>query len=180
MVMGKTVLMGFLKWAPWAVAAGALCFTVWALLAQVATQHDLNEAMLGVRANVSTAKDLTAETARVLSPLASTADTIAAMNKGMESMIGDLQAMNGSMARIATKQQSILNTVDSLNSHTSTVIADLGAVDGKNRLLLGATEAMTELTADQAGSVAELSDLTGAAIDHMHNLNRKFGFLAQF
>lgn len=178
--MARTIGFAFLRWAPWAVAAAAGIFTVWALLAQISTQDQLNVAMQGVKANVAEARELTGETARVLAPLATTADTLAAMNQGLLGTVADLQAMNGSMARVLVKQEAILARIDSLNGHTTTVIANLGTVDAKNKALLATSAALTGQTAGQAGAVETLSGLTGGSIVHLHRLNLRFGFLSQF
>lgn len=170
----------FLRWAPWALAAAAGVFTLWALLAQVETTEQLGAAMQGVKANVAQAKELTAETARVLAPLAHTADTLAAMNKGLEATVGDLKAMNESMGRVLVRQEGVLTRIDSLNSHTGTLVTDLAAVDTKNQALLGAARAMTVQTAGQAASIEELAGLTGTAITYLGRLNDRFAFLAQY
>jgi division protein CdvB (Snf7/Vps24/ESCRT-III family) len=172
--------IAFLRWTPWALAAAAGVLTVSLLLAQIRTQDQLNVAMQGVRANVAQAKDLTAETARVLSPLAATADTLAAMNQGLEVTVGDLQAMNESMGRVLVRQEAVLARIDSLNGHTGTVVADLGVVGEKNQALLGASRAMTAQTVGQAGSVEELAGLTGVSISHLSLLNDRFAFLSQY
>ncbi|HYF92142.1 MAG TPA: hypothetical protein VD969_07830 [Symbiobacteriaceae bacterium] len=177
--MGRTVGIVLLRWAPWALAAAAGLFTVWALLAQIETQDQLNAAMQGVKANVARARELTGETARVLAPLASTADTLADMNKGLEGTVADLKAMNESMSRVLVKQEAIMARIDSLGGHTSAVIADLGTVGGKNQALLKLTTALTAQTAGQARSVETLSDLTGQSIVHLRKVNARFGFLSQ-
>jgi hypothetical protein len=170
----------FLRWAPWALAAAAGVFTLWAMLAQVETTDQLGAAMQGVKANVAQAKDLTAETARVLSPLAHTADTLAAMNQGLEATVADLKAMNESMGRVLVQQEGVLARIDSLNGHTGTLVADLGAVDAKNQALLGAARGMTAQTVGQANLIEELSSLTGTSISHLSRLNERFAFLSQY
>ncbi|HWI65345.1 MAG TPA: hypothetical protein VNT75_26230 [Symbiobacteriaceae bacterium] len=178
--MARELGWAFLKWTPWAVAAAAGVFTIWALLAQIETQDQLNLAMQGVKANVAQARDLTGETARVLAPLASTADTLAVMNKGLAGTVADLQAMNASMGRVLVKQEAILTRVDSLNAHTSTVITDLGTVDARNKAMLTAAAGLTALTGGQADSVETLAGLTGGSITHLSRLNARFAFLSQY
>lgn len=170
----------FLRWAPWALAAAAGVFTLWALLAQVDTTEQLGAAMQGVKANVAQAKELTAETARVLSPLAHTADTLAAMNKGLAATVGDLKAMNESMGRVLVRQEGVLARIDSLNGHTGALVTDLAAVDAKNQALLGAARAMTGQTAGQAAYIEQLASLTGTSISHLGRLNERFAFLSQY
>ncbi|HWI53325.1 MAG TPA: hypothetical protein VNT01_14375 [Symbiobacteriaceae bacterium] len=178
--MARMLGWAFLRWTPWAVAAAAGVFTLWALLAQIDTQDQLNVAMQGVKANVAEAHALTGETARVLAPLAATADTLAVMNKGLAVTVNDLQAMNDSMGRVLVKQEAILTRIDSLNAHTTTVISDLGTVDAKNKALLSATAALTAQTAGQADSVETLSSLTGQSIGYLHTVNLRFAFLSRY
>lgn len=178
--VARTLGRAFLRWVPWVVATAAGVFTLWALLAQIETQDQLNVAMQGVKANVAEAHELTGETARVLAPLAATADTLAVMNKGLATTVGDLTAMNGSMGRVLVKQEAILARIDSLNTHTTTVIGDLGTVDAKNKALLGATASLTAQTAGQADSVETLADLTGQSITYLHTVNVRFAFLSRY
>lgn len=176
----KNATLAFLKYAPWAISAGALVFTLWAFLAQIDTQDRLNEAMHGVRANVAQARELTHQTAEALAPLANTAKTLEGMNQGLRSTVIDIKAMNESMGRVIVRQQAMLVKLERLGDHTAVLVDDLGDVDAVNRRLLGATEALAEQTNGQASSIGSLSDLTQESIDDLATLNRRLSFLRGF
>ncbi|HYG60494.1 MAG TPA: hypothetical protein VD902_20675 [Symbiobacteriaceae bacterium] len=178
--MDRALLQTVLRWVPWAVAAVAVFVTVTGLRGQIATQHELNTAMQGVKRNVTLARELTGETAAALAPLATTADTLEAMNKGLATTIDDLGVMNDTMARVLVKQEAIAARLDSLNGNMGKVVASLGTVDETNQALLAANRALTAQTNGQAASVGALSSLTGDAIQYMDRLNQKFGFLSKF
>lgn len=178
--MAGRIAVALIRWAPWAVAAGAFMYTIWALNAQVVTQRQLNAAMQGVKENVAQARELTGETAEALAPLAATADTLEQMNRELESMVSDLQSMNATMGRIMVTQKATATRLDSLNSRMVAVVADLGVVDQKNRSLLGVTQSLSGSTAEQAAAMADLSGLTGNAIGYLSSINRRFAFLQQF
>jgi hypothetical protein len=178
--MGKMIGWALLRWIPWVIAAIAAFQTVAFFRAQIDTQHELNAAMQGVKANVIRAHELTGETAAALAPLATTADTLERMNQGLTATVADLKTINATMGRVLTRQEAILAAVDSLNGRMGTVVADLGAVDTKNKDLLNVTAALRVQTAGQAGKLDQLASLTNDSIGQLSRLNAKFGFLSQF
>jgi|GEM_PF-4135028 len=165
------------RWLPWAIAAAAGIYTLGVLLAQIETQHNLNLAMQGVKANVAAARELTAGTASALAPLAATAETITAMNSQLRATAADLRAMNEAMGRVTTRQAAIMVRLESLNSRMRDVGTALGTVDAKNKGVLETNTALTGMTHQQADSMESLSGLTGGASRYLQQLNRKFSFL---
>lgn len=169
-----------LRGLPWLIAAGAGLSTVGGLLAQVETTEQLNVAMGGVSRNIAEARQLTAETADALAPLASTTDTLAAMNQRLRGMADDVQAMNGSMERMSAGQEAILTRLGMLNQHMGNVVTELGAVNARNRSLLSANTALAAQTEGQVSATGKLSRLTGEGITYLELMNRRFSFLRQF
>lgn len=173
----KQVTYGVLATLPWLASLAAGALVVWALLAQVAIQGQMNAALADVKANVALARELTRQTADALAPMAHTAGTLQSMNGVVASTAGDIAAMNGSMSRIIGSQQSILNRLGSLNGHTTEVVRNLDAVGARNTALLKSTTALTEQTAAQADTLWQLSASAGQSIQHMETLVRRFAFL---
>ena len=158
---------------------GLLGLMGWGTFQQITTQQETNRVMADVHENIRQAHQLTVVTNEQLKPLRETA----AGGGRDEHQTGQHRQPpfphEHQPGQRAGKREKIVQGLDRLNKNTTMVMNQLGNISRLNEQLLAPATRTAKQTKTEYGLIEDLYEMTGATIQEVAKLNRKFAFLGK-